>query len=257
MSTTNNNKYNVKLGPAWSLVGAVENIVDGEGHQGLVDDALKKIALDAANISETTALHEMLYRIAYWDYYLMTYDDLDWIVDDDEAVEYFAYLALHMGIELRRKYKTVDGIRNAIGRQNFEKGLHKIVDSAFAILWQHKEILYKFNALLAEEIKQCKKNDFPDNFEKDGVLKRVPFPTWLKKQIVYRDRGYCQHCGKQVESVDLVDGSYDLDHMIPLNKGGTNDPTNLILSCVHCNRSKRANYKPINDFFTWPERKCD
>jgi len=29
-----------------------------------------------------------------------------------------------------------------------------------------------------------------------------------------------------------------VDHVVPLSKGGTNNPGNLALSCFHCNRRK-------------------
>lgn len=48
--------------------------------------------------------------------------------------------------------------------------------------------------------------------------------------------GKCWHCGKK-----LTDG-YHADHLIPLNRGGTNDPRNIVLSCPHCNTSRRDRF---------------
>jgi 5-methylcytosine-specific restriction endonuclease McrA len=39
-------------------------------------------------------------------------------------------------------------------------------------------------------------------------------------------------------AVDCKD-TYDVDHIIPLDKGGHNNPSNLVISCPHCNRSKQ------------------
>jgi 5-methylcytosine-specific restriction endonuclease McrA len=32
---------------------------------------------------------------------------------------------------------------------------------------------------------------------------------------------------------------YDVDHIVPLDRGGHNDPSNIVISCSHCNRSKQ------------------
>ena len=53
---------------------------------------------------------------------------------------------------------------------------------------------------------------------------------------------------------DFINDDYDIDHIVPLEEGGTYDVTNLILSCVNCNRGKGKRYKPVTDYFTWPKR---
>jgi len=35
-----------------------------------------------------------------------------------------------------------------------------------------------------------------------------------------------------------ITGLYHIDHRIPVSKGGSNDATNLVISCPHCNLSK-------------------
>lgn len=253
MNANNKNKFDVKFGPTWRLVSSFEETLNDNWEIESV--VIKNIALQSARISPKTALHKVLYQIAYKEFYLNSYDDLDWVVDEDEAVELFEYWAPYMGIKLPHHYKTLDGLRGFITREKFKRGLNFLVDNSFAILWNQKKILFEFNKRLAEEIAICKQKDYPKIFQSDGYLNRVAFPLWLKKQILYRDRGYCQHCGNQVESVDLVDGAFELDHMVPLKQGGTNDPTNLILSCKHCNTSKGDDLLPIKDIFAWPERR--
>lgn len=43
----------------------------------------------------------------------------------------------------------------------------------------------------------------------------------------------CAYCGSNCST------NYEIDHKIPLTRNGTNDISNLALSCPHCNRSKR------------------
>lgn len=53
----------------------------------------------------------------------------------------------------------------------------------------------------------------------------------LRKMIRARDDGKCVYCGKIAP-----DG--DLDHVLPLSRGGTDSIDNLVWSCVSCNRSR-------------------
>lgn len=46
-------------------------------------------------------------------------------------------------------------------------------------------------------------------------------------------KGRCWWCSKKL-------GAFHVDHRIPVAKDGTNDPSNLVLSCPPCNRSKSA-----------------
>lgn len=53
------------------------------------------------------------------------------------------------------------------------------------------------------------------------------------KRLYERQRGLCLLCG-----VSLADG-YHVDHVVPIAKGGHNNPDNLQLLCAPCNISKR------------------
>lgn len=44
--------------------------------------------------------------------------------------------------------------------------------------------------------------------------------------------GYCAYC-----DCDLRNIEYEVEHVLPLAAGGTNDPLNLVLSCPPCNRT--------------------
>ena len=54
--------------------------------------------------------------------------------------------------------------------------------------------------------------------------------------IFKRDNFRCQYCGKSSPEVVL-----EVDHVVPVSKGGTNDFDNLITSCRECNRGKQDN----------------
>lgn len=47
-------------------------------------------------------------------------------------------------------------------------------------------------------------------------------------------KGRCHWCGVKVGK------KYHVDHVVPLSRGGSNDPANLVISCHSCNESKGA-----------------
>lgn len=47
-----------------------------------------------------------------------------------------------------------------------------------------------------------------------------------------RQRGRCYYCNCKVGK------KYDVDHVVPLSRGGSNGPENIVIACPSCNRSK-------------------
>jgi predicted nucleic acid-binding Zn ribbon protein len=68
-----------------------------------------------------------------------------------------------------------------------------------------------------------------------------PLPSFI--DIAERDAWRCGICRKRVNPVlkipDPMAGS--LDHLLPISRGGGNEPSNLQLSHLRCNCMKRAN----------------
>ena len=63
----------------------------------------------------------------------------------------------------------------------------------------------------------------------------------LRWQIFSRDGFKCCYCGKQPPDVVL-----EIDHLVPVSRGGTNDSENLRTACMACNRGK-SNNLPSSD----------
>ncbi len=69
---------------------------------------------------------------------------------------------------------------------------------------------------------------------------RVPHREvrFTRRNIFFRDRNRCQYCGKVFPQRDL-----NLDHVVPLSRGGHSEWTNVVTACVPCN-SKKGNRLP-------------
>ncbi|HEX9638831.1 MAG TPA: HNH endonuclease [Acidobacteriota bacterium] len=64
---------------------------------------------------------------------------------------------------------------------------------------------------------------------------RLPHPTvkFTRRNIYLRDRNTCQYCGQRFDSKDL-----NLDHVVPLSRGGQSTWENTVCSCIACNARK-------------------
>lgn len=69
--------------------------------------------------------------------------------------------------------------------------------------------------------------------DKAGATKRIRGYEWqlIKRRILERDNYRCQHCGR-------VGGNLQVDHIIPLEQGGSNDDINLQVLCSECHQQK-------------------
>lgn len=64
----------------------------------------------------------------------------------------------------------------------------------------------------------------------------------LRQQIFARDDYTCQYCWER-------NGRLECDHIVPLCKGGSDDPANLTTACFACNHSKHG--KTPEEWAAW------
>lgn len=57
----------------------------------------------------------------------------------------------------------------------------------------------------------------------------------LRFKILNRDSFTCQYCGAKAPNVEL-----EIDHIVPIAKGGEDIESNLITACFDCNRGKKV-----------------
>ena len=63
--------------------------------------------------------------------------------------------------------------------------------------------------------------------------RRVTWPRGLKRQLMRRQNNTCVYCGYRRRAPSL-----DIDHIVPVVKGGSNDAPNLQVICRPCNQRK-------------------
>ena len=64
-------------------------------------------------------------------------------------------------------------------------------------------------------------------------LAEVPTEKWSRSEIIERDGLVCYLCGASVDKTDI-----DIDHKIPISRGGSNLKINLGVTHSSCNRKK-------------------
>ena len=63
--------------------------------------------------------------------------------------------------------------------------------------------------------------------------RRVTWPKGLKRSLMRRQDNTCVYCGYR-----RIATSMDIDHIIPVVRGGSNDESNLQVICRQCNQRK-------------------
>ncbi len=83
--------------------------------------------------------------------------------------------------------------------------------------------------------------------------KRKSISNSTRFEIFKRDRFTCVYCGRTPPTITL-----QVDHVLPVAAGGSNDDVNLVTSCFECNNGKRDKVlpsRPTTVEFSIEERK--
>ena len=65
-------------------------------------------------------------------------------------------------------------------------------------------------------------------------VRRPTFSTSFRLSLFLKRKGICAACSLKIEAGK----AWDIDHILPLALGGTNNPNNLQILCRPCHRSK-------------------
>lgn len=89
-----------------------------------------------------------------------------------------------------------------------------------------------------------------------GPAERGCVPAATARMIRARDSSTCRYC-KRPEGVYSPpevarDARMHIDHVVPLSRGGADDPTNMVCACEACNKLK-SNRTPDECGMEWPK----
>jgi len=76
----------------------------------------------------------------------------------------------------------------------------------------------------------------PSSYSPIRYFNRVPISEELKNKIFVRDNYECQ-----LKMEGCLTKATEIDHIIPVSKGGLNNEGNLQASCSQCNKKKNSN----------------
>ncbi|MRV76306.1 HNH endonuclease [Duganella sp. FT92W] len=124
----------------------------------------------------------------------------------------------------------------------YEEFLTHSIREVFFLLFRDRHVLLLFNDMVAGHISDSSLDDSPedflDYFSRSGVLKRAYMPDWVRRAVFYRDRGMCVSCRVDLSGLLNIWSEDHFDHIVPLERGGLNDVTNIQLLCATCNLRK-------------------
>jgi len=109
---------------------------------------------------------------------------------------------------------------------------------------QGRRYYAKHSAKLKEKHRQWRKNS-PQRMVVHAAnykaRKRSAMGTHTEADIeaqFKRQKGHCYYCKCRMTKVPYQPNSATVDHIVPLDRGGLNDPSNLVIAFFTCNSSK-------------------
>ncbi len=67
-----------------------------------------------------------------------------------------------------------------------------------------------------------------------GVAPSEHVSPTKRECVIIRDNFHCQYCGKEIKNAD----DYEMDHIIPVSRGGKENYLNIVAACRQCNQKK-------------------
>lgn len=115
---------------------------------------------------------------------------------------------------------------------------------------QRKSLIQKCDNRLNEYLEKHGRAPWQHRTKSSGHI-----PGSLRYDIFRRAKGRCEACGVSAEERAL-----EVDHIIPRNKNGTDDPSNLQALCYRCNAQKRdrddTNFTAVRESYQDREANC-
>ena len=126
----------------------------------------------------------------------------------------------------------------------------KVADEVFHIIFSNRRFLLQFGVSLSNYLSRTYEHLPQSALSTTGRIKRFNrIPLWLKKAVFYRDHGRCVFCKNDLSGLLATDRRLHLDHIVPLARWGSNDPSNFQLLCESCNLKKSGSPAQTSRFY--------
>lgn len=187
------------------------------------------------NDSKSIKLH---YIITYW---LAT--DVESIIKNSHNIQHTSlesWLARNkLSKDLISKDDLLDYYTTLKGEESFGEMCKIVAEEVFFILFMNRDLLRLFNEIIANI--RCN--------SKYSSLKRSHMPKWVHRAVYFRDRGKCIICNCDLSGTTAISNIKNYDPIVPLNKNGLNDVSNIQLLCDLCNNRKKDKNSQINNSY--------
>lgn len=237
----------------WDAYGIAENIrfaieenVNDIFLENYIDFSNNLISSRLYKPHRWTLLHQFILR---W-FYLHSIVDFEHHRDDMLYLIVMEYKKILEGYEIEYPQIVIPEEKNEkyeeimypyISELRSHIPIPHIANETFQLLFRDRKFLVEFNLMISEVVSKMTAKEFPDLLKKDGVIKRRSLPSWAKKGVFFRDQGCCISCGINLTGTFMTHEAVHYDHIVPLAKGGTNDPINFQILCSECNLKKSTN----------------
>lgn len=115
----------------------------------------------------------------------------------------------------------------------------QVTDEVFHIVFANRRFLQRFGSALADYMTSELHEESICRALVGSKIKRLSrSPAWLKSAVFHRDHGRCVTCMCDLSGLLSTDRRLHFDHIVPLSRGGSNDPSNFQLLCESCNLKK-------------------
>lgn len=202
-----------------------------------------------SNPNKVTILHDFINGVTEYHYYELVLEDPEIKINDIQLLFSETGNVIPSWLnedEVEEHHNELKSMLPAL--------IENLTEAVFYILFADRNFLFSFQEYISPHIAKLKKSKHKNILKHDGVLKRPTYiPTWLKSAIFHRDKGRCQICWTDLTGLLLPVDNLHLDHMLPLDASGTNDPTNFQLLCSNCNlkKNRKIIVKPQKIYPFW------
>lgn len=235
----------------YDMAAVVEECIDNAGSFGEVDWKNPEVLNCLIDFSKVSLLHHYVYSMIGLEHRHDYRKNSDLYEESEEMRAEVHGLLEAYGISVQPYEDYVDSLAEA--QENdawfyhwflkhetmFEELWEKMTQEVFHLLFANRAFLLRFNKALAMYLAEGGVAIPPSFRGGRGVLKRQShFPVWLRKAVFYRDQGRCVLCQRDLSGLISLGFEAHLDHIVPLQMWGSNDPCNIQLLCGTCNRRK-------------------